>query len=206
MCTCRGCYLLFSSNGRRRRALPGGRAIAASRSPSCAEPAQWDALQIPVSVAFFFVNSTHRPGVRLLPEPGGGDRVAAAARRLGRGGRRQPGARERWSPTSRRSSSAPAGAASSPSATSCRSTGATSWSARFASCGGASTAARRCARRSTRSSPRWPIGPAWRPRHERPGSLRGVEARAEPYAAQPTLMLRLRDHRDHRARPCTPSR
>ena len=34
-------------------------------------PAQWDALQIPVSVAFFFLNSTLEPRRRLLPEPGG---------------------------------------------------------------------------------------------------------------------------------------
>ena len=59
-------------------------------------PAQWDALQIPVSVAFFFVNSVARPGRRLLPEPGGRHRVAAAARRVGRRRRGQPGARRRW--------------------------------------------------------------------------------------------------------------
>ena len=31
-------------------------------------PGAWDELQIPVSVAFFFVNSSHRLGRRLLPE------------------------------------------------------------------------------------------------------------------------------------------
>ena len=51
---------------------------------------------------------------RLLPEPGGRHRVAAVARDVGRGGRRQPRARPRSSPTSRRSSSAPIGAAGRP--------------------------------------------------------------------------------------------
>ena len=51
---------------------------------------QWDALQIPVSVAFFFLNSTLDRVCRLLPEPGRRHRVAAAARHLGRAGRGQP--------------------------------------------------------------------------------------------------------------------
>ena len=42
-------------------------------------PAQWDDLQIPVGLAFFFRNSVARPDRRVLPGPGGRHRVRAAA-------------------------------------------------------------------------------------------------------------------------------
>ena len=96
------------ARGRRRRATSGRCPTATSRSPtSSSRPAQWDALQIPVSVAFFFVNSTTRSRRRVLPEPGGRDRVAAPARRVGRASSAPTPSWRRCSPTSRRSSSAP---------------------------------------------------------------------------------------------------
>ena len=58
LCACHGCYLLFTaqgSGGHRYRAVPD-RYLAFPHFELA--PAQWDALQIPVSVAFFFVNSS----------------------------------------------------------------------------------------------------------------------------------------------------
>ena len=49
-------------------------------------------------MAFFFVNSSLARVVALLPEPGRRHRVAAAARRLGRRGRRPTPAGRRWQP------------------------------------------------------------------------------------------------------------
>jgi hypothetical protein len=71
MCACRGCYLLFvpgGAGGNRFRAVP-------DRYVSFPEfrlsPAQWDALQIPVSVAFFFLNSTLERVAAFYPSPAG---------------------------------------------------------------------------------------------------------------------------------------
>jgi hypothetical protein len=70
-CACRGCYLLFAaegSGGNRFRAVPEryvsfpGLDLSASR---------WDALQIPVSVAFFFVNSALQRVAAFYPSPAG---------------------------------------------------------------------------------------------------------------------------------------
>lgn len=58
MCACRGCYLLFSSEGAgggHFRSVPD-RYLAFPEFRL--SPAQWDSLQIPVSVAFFFLNSS----------------------------------------------------------------------------------------------------------------------------------------------------
>ena len=78
------------ARGRRRRPLPGRARPLPRRSPtSSCRPAQWDALQIPVSVAFFFVNSTLDRVGGVLPEPGRRHRVAAPARHVGRAGRRR---------------------------------------------------------------------------------------------------------------------
>jgi hypothetical protein len=71
MCTCRGCYLLFQSSGaggKRFRAVPEEyRAV-----PGFAlSPGQWEELQIPVSVAFFFVNSAEERVVGFYPSPAG---------------------------------------------------------------------------------------------------------------------------------------
>jgi hypothetical protein len=71
MCACRGCYLLFVSEGAggghyrsvpdRYVAFPG---FQLSR-------AQWDAMQIPVSVAFFFLNSELGRVAAFYPSPAG---------------------------------------------------------------------------------------------------------------------------------------
>ncbi len=71
MCTCRGCYLLFTpdgAGGSRFRAVPDRYlAFPDFELP----PAQWDALQIPVSVAFFFVNSSLDRVAAFYPSPAG---------------------------------------------------------------------------------------------------------------------------------------
>jgi len=71
MCTCRGCYLLFTpdgSGGRRYRAVPDRYLAFADFHLSAT---QWDALQIPVSVAFFFVNSSLDRVAAFYPGPAG---------------------------------------------------------------------------------------------------------------------------------------
>jgi len=71
MCTCRGCWLLFTSNGaggNRYRAVPDRYASLGDLSIA---PGQWDELQIPVSVAFFFFNSTMQSVAAFYPSPAG---------------------------------------------------------------------------------------------------------------------------------------
>lgn len=71
MCACRGCYLLFSSAG------AGGGHFTAVPDRYLAFPDfelssdQWDSLQIPVSVAFFFVNSSLDRVAAFYPGPAG---------------------------------------------------------------------------------------------------------------------------------------
>jgi hypothetical protein len=71
MCACRGCYLLFSSEG------AGGGHFTAVPDRYLAFPdfeltaQQWEALQIPVSVAFFFVNSSLNRVAAFYPGPAG---------------------------------------------------------------------------------------------------------------------------------------
>src|SRR5262249_61138258 len=71
LCTCRACYLLFTSEGAAQgkfRAVPDRHRYA----PSFAfgEP-QWDALEIPVRIAFFFFNSSLGRVVAFYPSPAG---------------------------------------------------------------------------------------------------------------------------------------
>lgn len=71
MCACKGCYLLFTSGGAgggHFRAVPD-RCLAFT--DMVFTPAQWDALQIPVSVAFFFVNSSLDRVCGFYPGPAG---------------------------------------------------------------------------------------------------------------------------------------
>ena len=71
MCTCRGCYLLFSaggSGGGKYRQVPNSYAHDPEFTLT---PAQWDGLQIPVSMAFFFHNSAIGEVVALYPSPAG---------------------------------------------------------------------------------------------------------------------------------------
>ncbi|BBX70810.1 DUF5947 family protein [Mycolicibacterium psychrotolerans] len=70
MCVCRGCYLLFTDShaGLRYRAVPD-RYLA---FPDFAlDRRRWEALQIPVGVAFFFRNSHLDRTVAFYPGPAG---------------------------------------------------------------------------------------------------------------------------------------
>jgi hypothetical protein len=71
MCVCRGCYLLFVSDGAggaHFRSVPN-RYLALG--DLLLTPTQWDSLQIPVSVAFFFVNSSVGRVAAFYPGPAG---------------------------------------------------------------------------------------------------------------------------------------
>jgi hypothetical protein len=71
VCACRACYLLFFSPGAgagRYRAVPEDRHHDPARPMSVAD---WDALQVPVGKAFFFVNSELDRVVGCYPSPGG---------------------------------------------------------------------------------------------------------------------------------------
>jgi hypothetical protein len=70
MCTCRPCYLLFTADGAqlRYRAVPD-RYLAFPRGAPAAR--QWDELEIPVGLAFFFVNSVLGRTVAFYPGPAG---------------------------------------------------------------------------------------------------------------------------------------
>lgn len=92
MCTCRPCYLLFTAEDAelRYRAVPD-RYLA---FPDLAlGQGQWDELEIPVGLAFFFDNSVQGRTVAFYPGPAGAteselplgawDRIAAANPALG---------------------------------------------------------------------------------------------------------------------------
>ncbi len=70
MCTCRACYLLFTAEGAhlRYRAVP-------DRYLSFPDfrlgPGQWDQLEIPVGLAFFFHNSALGRTIAFYPGPAG---------------------------------------------------------------------------------------------------------------------------------------
>ena len=71
MCACRGCYLLFTSDGAgggHFRSVPDRYLSFPDFELS---PEQWDSLQIPVSVAFFFLNSSLGRVAAFYPGPAG---------------------------------------------------------------------------------------------------------------------------------------
>jgi hypothetical protein len=70
MCTCRPCYLLFTSDGAqlRYRAVPDR---YLSFENFRLGPGQWDQLEIPIGLAFFFYNSTLSRTVAFYPGPAG---------------------------------------------------------------------------------------------------------------------------------------
>ncbi|WP_433726695.1 DUF5947 family protein [Nocardia sp. CA-129566] len=70
MCVCRGCYLLFtdSSASLRYRAVPDRYLVFPNVTVGQGE---WDALEIPVGLAFFFRNSTLGRTVAFYPGPAG---------------------------------------------------------------------------------------------------------------------------------------
>lgn len=70
MCTCRGCYLLFTDQGARLRyrAVPDRYLHFPDFTISQGE---WDGLEIPVGLAFFFHNSALDRTVAFYPGPAG---------------------------------------------------------------------------------------------------------------------------------------
>ena len=71
MCTCRGCWMLFTADGAgggRYRAVPDGYAVVDDFTLA---DGAWDSFQIPVSVAFFFYNSTLGRVAAFYPGPAG---------------------------------------------------------------------------------------------------------------------------------------
>ena len=70
MCSCRGCYLLFTAENAelRYRAVPDRYLSFPSFRLA---PGAWDSLQIPVGLAFFFVNSMLGRTVCFYPGPAG---------------------------------------------------------------------------------------------------------------------------------------
>lgn len=71
LCACRPCYLLFTSQGAsggKYRAVPERYLDLGDRVLS---PSQWDRLQIPVNLAFFFFNSSLGRTVAFYPSPAG---------------------------------------------------------------------------------------------------------------------------------------
>ncbi|HEX4586602.1 MAG TPA: DUF5947 family protein [Mycobacterium sp.] len=70
MCVCRGCYLLFSDTQAelRYRAVPDR---YLSFPDFAFDRRQWEALQIPVGLAFFFHNSALEQTVAFYPGPAG---------------------------------------------------------------------------------------------------------------------------------------
>ena len=67
-CACRACALLFTRPGGRYRTIPD-RVLTDPRTPLT--DAEWEELQIPVSIAFFFVNSALGRVVASYPSPAG---------------------------------------------------------------------------------------------------------------------------------------
>lgn len=71
MCSCRPCYLLFTNNGAaqgRYRVVPDRYAYV---NDLVITTEQWDRLQIPVGIAFFFYNSEMDRYVAFYPSPAG---------------------------------------------------------------------------------------------------------------------------------------
>jgi hypothetical protein len=71
LCACRPCYIVFEPEGAAQgkyRAIPDRfREIAAFSI----EDMQWDALQVPIGLAFFFYNSLEKRMVAFYPSPAG---------------------------------------------------------------------------------------------------------------------------------------
>src|SRR5580692_7613242 len=71
VCACRPCYLLFTAQGAaqgRYRAIPSRFARLAGFELNAA---QWDELQIPIDLAFFFYSTPAAKVVAFYPSPAG---------------------------------------------------------------------------------------------------------------------------------------
>ena len=71
LCACKGCYLLFLSEGAGGTHFKSVPDRYLDFSDIQLSPAQWDNLQIPVSVAFFFLNSSLGRVAAFYPGPAG---------------------------------------------------------------------------------------------------------------------------------------
>jgi Family of unknown function (DUF5947) len=71
LCACRGCFLLFESEGAGGNHFRSVPERYVSFDDFELTPAQWDSLQIPVSVAFFFLNSSLGRVAAFYPGPAG---------------------------------------------------------------------------------------------------------------------------------------
>jgi hypothetical protein len=71
LCACRACYLLFTHEGPARGKYRGVPDRYRSAAGFRLTDAQWDALQIPVGIAFFFFNSSMQRMVAFYPSPAG---------------------------------------------------------------------------------------------------------------------------------------
>ncbi len=71
LCACRGCYLLFTSEGAGGTHFRAVRDRYQSFPDFRLSPEQWEDLQIPVGVAFFFLNSSLGRVAAFYPGPAG---------------------------------------------------------------------------------------------------------------------------------------
>jgi len=71
MCACRPCYLLFTPTGAAQGRYRGVPDRYVYLTDFTLTSAQWDELQIPISLAFFFFNSTTQTMAAFYPSPAG---------------------------------------------------------------------------------------------------------------------------------------
>jgi hypothetical protein len=71
LCACRGCYLLFLSEGAGGEHFKSVPDRYLAFTDFTLSPGQWESMQIPVSVAFFFLNSSLGRIAAFYPGPAG---------------------------------------------------------------------------------------------------------------------------------------
>lgn len=71
MCGCRPCYLVFEPDGAARGRYKPVPTRYAALDDHSVDDAAWDALQIPIGLAFFFYNSVEKRVIALYPGPAG---------------------------------------------------------------------------------------------------------------------------------------
>ena len=152
MCVCRACYLLFTDSTAelRYRAVPD-RYLAFD--DFALDRRAWEALQIPVGVAFFFTNSELGRTVAFYPGPAGATESELDLDAWNAIGGADPRVALLTDDVEALLVRVPETETRSRKAISFRSTPATNSSDACACCGGGSTAARRPALSSTTSSP-----------------------------------------------------
>ena len=88
LCVCRPCYLLFAPQGAGGGRFRGVGEEVRRVTDLALDEAAWDALRIPVDVAFFFDQDGAEQVAGVLPRTRRGHRVAARPGGVGRRGRR----------------------------------------------------------------------------------------------------------------------